>query len=225
MCGNTAPSRWDRRRGRPHTCSAAPATSAPGVPAAAGLWTPGCDATCHAHAPTPGDGTKATKTGRAHGRVATGTGTRLAMPPHWWPQREAVSRCDDRPPARCRPWPNPWGPGGSVTGLSPARSTGPGGTTWARQHLSTARAITHVAPRRWANTRWFAAAWPGACCRTVRKRWVRVRRPVVRRVPSRRTRQRWSGGVEHVGRRMVRRGHANVGRCMSTLLPWGAFAS
>src|SRR6266850_1102869 len=61
---------------------------------------------------------------------------------------------DDRTPSRCRPWPNTLGPGCSVTVSSPARSTGPDGTTWSSKNLIRACAITHVDHRRWEHTRW-----------------------------------------------------------------------
>src|SRR6266850_2136155 len=47
-----------------------------------------------------------------------------------------------------------------------------------------------------------------------------VRRPVVSRVPTRRRSNRWSVGVEHVGRRCVRMGTAKLGMFMRKPLPW-----
>ena len=103
--------------------------------------------------PLGGGGTNAPKLGRAQGRVANGSFTSPDPTPPVCPQREASELGGERPPSRGRPWPHTWGPGGSVTVSSPARSTGPDGTTGASRHVIKARASAQVDHRRWETTR------------------------------------------------------------------------
>jgi hypothetical protein len=55
--GTTAPSRWERRRGRLRSARVARAPSASGAPAPAGHWAPASSDACPAHPPPRGDGT------------------------------------------------------------------------------------------------------------------------------------------------------------------------
>jgi hypothetical protein len=76
----TVRSCWSRNLCRLHRCKAAPEPSVSAVPAAAGRCALASWGAYRAGAPTPVGGTKATTTGRARGRVATGSFTRTDPP-------------------------------------------------------------------------------------------------------------------------------------------------
>lgn len=140
--GTTAPSGWDPSRGRRRRGCGALEPSASGAPAAAGG---------RSKATTRGEGPGACRARPLHEHRPDA--------PRMAPAGRG-SLGGERTPSRCRPVPNTWG--GSVTVSSPARHTGPGGTTRSRRHVSKAGASPPVDQQRGDHTRGSEAPGPGA---------------------------------------------------------------